>query len=99
MEQFGVISRFIKLKKPIKMSLIKISSEISFSGDEFYRLVEFTAALELVKVRTGALCKRDATLISSYQILKFIWLKSSMQNSTFSKELLEISNGYRNKKS
>ena len=85
-----MMSRFVQLKKPIKMSLIEISIEISFSDEEFNTLEELIAALEPVKVGTEALCRRDATLISSDQILKFICLKLSMQNSTFSKELLEM---------
>ena len=83
------MSGFVKLKKPIKMSLIEISSEISFD-EEFNTLEELIAALEPVKGGTEALCRRDATLISSDQTLKFICLKLSMQNSTFSKELLEM---------
>ena len=50
-------SRFVKLKKPIKMSLIEISSKISFFYKEFNRLEELIAAPEPVKVGTKALCR------------------------------------------
>ena len=70
------------------MSLIELSSDIHFSVEEFNELEDLIAALEPVKIGTEALCRRDATLISTDEVTKFIYLQLNMQTSSFSKELL-----------
>ena len=84
---YSMLERFVKLQKCVRMALIDIGTPIPFSSSEIDLIRELISALEPVKYGVEALCRQDATLLTSERIHKFVLEKLDSQNTNIANKL------------
>ena len=66
-----MLSRFVKLRGPIRKALIDLSEPTQVTDGDFCLIEEMVACLEPVKIAVKAICRRDTNLIAAEAALHY----------------------------
>lgn len=84
-----MLSRFVKLRGPIRKALIDLSEPTQVTDGDFCLIEEMVACLEPVKIAVKAICRRDTNLIAAEAALHFCIIQLQKQSSELAKTLAE----------
>lgn len=85
---YFMCERMLKLKKPIEKALIDIEGP-TLLNSEWIMLKELCSVLSIFKEGVEALCRNDATILSSISVIEFVETSLLQYESNFAKKFAD----------
>ena len=84
----AMLERYVKLRSSLKKALIDLHAPSNVSDEEFEVVQQLANILEHIQVVSDALCRKDATLLTSETVTKFLINSLSELEGPLSSNLL-----------